>query len=136
MMIGVICTCAPSFSRALQEQPSLYQRFKSGFQSAFRSVGGWNPARSSSGYERRGSHQHGDHVSPNDRLARSVLSGDRGYELHGCNFVHNNERKGPEGIATEAGIHLKSETLGEREAGHTIYTGHERTWAPTETDMV
>ena len=64
------------------------------------------------------------------------MSDDRGYELRGCNFVHNNEREGPEGMATEDGIHVKSETLQEREAGHTIYTGHERIWAPTETDMV
>ena len=65
-----------------------------------------------------------------------MMSGDRGYELHGCNFVHNNEQEAPERIATEDGIHVKSETLQEREAGHTIYTRHERIWAPTEPDMV
>ena len=64
------------------------------------------------------------------------MSGDRGYELHGCNFVHNNGLEDPGGIATEDGIPVKSETLRQCEPGHTIYTGHERVWAPTETDMV
>ena len=94
------------------------------------------PARSTSGYERRDSHQHRDHVSSNDRLAGSIISGDRGYELSGCNFVHNIEREGSGGLATEDGIHVKSEILQDREAGHTLYTGHERIWAPTETDIV
>ena len=102
MIIGVICTSAPSFSKTLQEQLPLYQRFKSVFQSSFRSVGGLIsklPARSSSGYERRDSHQHGDHVSSNERLAGSIMLGDRESELHGCNFVHNNEHEDPGALA-------------------------------------
>lgn len=61
---------------------------------------------------------------------------DREYELHGCNFVYNNEHEDPGVLATEDGIHPKREVLQEREAGHTLYTGHERIWAPTEIDMV
>ncbi len=144
MMIGVICTCAPSLSKMLQEHPPSYETLKLRLQSSFRSTSQFlskGSAKSSSGYERRHSNPYsGDHILYEERLTGGNIASDRGYELHNRNSFQNFVGEGPEGFAMENGIHLKSEALQERAAGSESYQGEECIWAPvtavTEVDMV
>ncbi len=141
MMIGVICTCAPSLLEMLQEHPPSYETLKLRLQSSFRSTSQFlsnGSAKSSSGYERRDSNPYsGDHIFYEERLTGGNIASDTGYELHNGNFFQNFVGEGPGGFDTEHGIHLKSEILQERDE---LYRGEECIWAPTtavtEADMV
>ena len=133
-MIGVICTCAPSFSKTLHEHLPPYEVLKSRLQSSFRSTSqilSKGSTKSSSGYERGDSNYSSDHISYKDRLTRGKIAGDRGCELRDGNssfqtFVGG----GSGGFAKEDGIHLKSEIIQERAAGDKLHQGGKRKWAP------
>ena len=87
MMIGVICTCAPSFAKTLHEHLPPYEILKSCLQSSFRSTGQilskGSTKSSPSGSERRDSDQNsGDHISYKDHFREGKIAGGRGYELY------------------------------------------------------
>ena len=146
-MIGVICTCAPSSSKMLQEHLPSFETLKSRLQTSFRTTGHFiskvSTKSSSSGYERRGSnnHQSGDHLSYKERLTGGKTAGDRGYEMHDGNAFQTFVGEGTGRFTpTKDGIHLKSEILQERTVGDGLYGGDGRKWesvmAFREADMV
>ena len=144
MMIGVICACAPSLSKTLQEHPPSYEIIKSRLQSAFTSTSRFlskTSAKSRSGYQRRDSDLYGgDHICYEERLTGGKIASDRGYELHNGNFFRPFVGEGPGGFAAGDGSHVKSEILQERAAGDELYQGNRCIWAPlpavTEANMV
>lgn len=144
MMIGVICTCAPSFSKTLHEHLPSYKTLKSRLQSSFRSTAQFiakGSTKSSSGYERQDSNQNScDHISYKERMTGGTIPGDGAYQMRNRNFFQTLVKEGPEGFATEDDIHLKNEIFQERTAGDELYPGDKRKWEPntavTEADMV
>ena len=134
-MIGVICTCAPSFSKTLHEHGPSYEilisRLRSSFRSSSQTIskGSKNP---SSGYQRRDSDQNsGDHISYKDRLTGGKVAGARGYELRNGSSFQTFVGGGPGGFAKEDGIHLKSEIVQERATGDDLHEGNKRKWVST-----
>ena len=144
MMIGVICACPPSFSKIVQEHLPLFETFKSGLQSSFRSISHFISEGSTkllSGYRRGDPKQHcGDHISYKERLTRSRIAGDWGYELHDSNSLQAFVGEVPRGFATEDGVHVKSEILQERAAVDELYWENKSKGPPCtavrEADMV
>ena len=144
MMIGVICTCAPSFSKTLHEHLPSYEILKSRVHSSIRSTSRYilkGSTNSSSGYERRDSNQgNGDYISYKEHLTGGNIAGDRGYKLHDGNTFRTSVGGGPGGFAQGDGIHLKSEILQEQAACDELHQGAKCKWAPTtaveEANMV
>lgn len=141
-MIGVICACAPSLSKMLQEHPPSYEITKSRLQSPFKSTSQFlskGSAKSSSRDQRRDSDS-GDHIFYEERLTGGKIASDRGYELHNGNFFRHFVGEGPGGFAVGDGSHVKSEILQEHAAGDELYQGNKCIWAPlpavTEANMV
>ena len=134
MMIGVICTCAPSFSKIVQEHISSFETLKSSLQSSFRTIShsiSEGSTKLSSRYRRGEPKQHsGDHISYKERLTRSRIAGDRGYEVHDSNSLQAFVGEVLRGFATEDGVHLKSEILQERAAVDGLYWENKRKWPP------
>ena len=131
MMTGVMCTCAPSFAKTLQEHLPAYEILKWRLQSSFRSTGQilskGSTKSSQSGSERRDSDQNsGDYISYKDRFTGGKIAGDRRYELHDGNSLQTSVRGGPGGFAKEDGVQLKSDVLREHAAGNWLHQGEKR----------
>lgn len=143
MMIGVICSCAPSFSKILQEHPSSFETLKSRLHSLFRPIShaiSKGSTKSSSGFTRGDPKQHsGDRISYKERLTRGRIAGDGGYELHDGNFFQTFVPEGPGTFATEDD-HVESDSLQERAPGDEIYWGDQHKLPPfmavRQADMV
>ena len=128
----------------VQEHLPSFETLKSRLHSSFKSIGHFisiGLTKSSSGYGRGDPKQHsGDYISYKERLTRSSIAGDRGYELHEENFLQAFAAEGPRGFATEDGIPLKSEVLQERAASDGLYWGEKCKSPPftavREADMV
>ena len=144
MTIGVICTCAPSLSKMLQEHPHSYATIKSRLRYSFSSTVHFlskGSAKSSSKYQRRDLDPYnGDHNSYKERLTGGRTVGDRAYELHNGSFSRPLVGEGSSGFAAEDSSHLNGQTASERAVGTKAYQGDDRIWAPlpavTEADMV
>ncbi|KAM0797970.1 hypothetical protein BDR22DRAFT_974886 [Usnea florida] len=80
MMIGVICTCAPSFNKFIQENSLRAENLQSYL--------GWNTSSSS---RNRGYIRSGSVPDPEARIPRQGQgrTGDRGYELNGGGTFHH-----------------------------------------------
>lgn len=99
MMIGVICTCAPSFNKFLQENPLRAEKLKSYFR--------WKASSSSSrnrGYIRSGSVPDQEAKIPRQGQRRA---GDSGYELNGGGSFHHSVVGAWEGFTRGDGIYLE-----------------------------
>ena len=131
MMIGVICTCAPSFNKFLHENPPLLGPLKSNVQSRFpltRQRLLLNSTKPSHEYERRDSHRpYQGH--PTDR--KVVES--RGYELHDSTSFQTFVGGGSQGFANGDGIHSRNDILQEREAVHDFTQNDMRKWVSLKT---
>lgn len=131
MMIGVICTCAPSFNKFLHEHPPWMGTFKSNVQSRFsltRQRLLLNSTKISHEYERRDSHR----PYQGHPTERKVVES-RGYELHDSTSFHTSVGGRSQGFANGDGIHLRNDILQEREAVHGSTQNDMRKWASSKT---
>lgn len=109
MTVGVICTCAPSFSRALHEHSPIFELVRSSLHSSFRSTRRLlsRPSETSSwGYEQGG---HGR--NSNDTRSYGYHGGDETYRMQDVDAVRTFVYGDPGKFVQENGIQLKSEII-------------------------
>ena len=118
-MIGVMCTCAPSFSQVLHEHLPPFEILKSRLQSPFRSsVRDYSKdiGSSFSGSKRSNAPQQAQEYGDIRRGKRTAVNA---YEMQdaGLQSVQTFVGAGGGSYATEDGIHLVKELRQERHAG-------------------
>ena len=136
-MIGVICTCAPSFNKFLHERMPYTRTLTSHLRSRFLTTRRrllTNSGEPSFGYERRDSDQDQGAQVPcqGQPTARQVVES-RGYELNDGKSFHNIEVAASKCSAKEDSIQLRNEVHQEGETIHGTTQNDKRKWASSKT---
>ena len=121
-MIGVICTCAPAFNKAFQDNLPQFEALASRLRSSLlSSKQGYSKSygRSSHDYDRRDSDQNsGARMNYAHRTTVEKATESQGHELRPASSFRTFIGGGSEGFATkESGIHKKCEVVQERSGG-------------------
>lgn len=145
MMIGVICTCAPAFNKAFQDNLHQFEALASRLRSSFSSSKqGYSKSynQSSVHYERRDSDQNsGAQMGYSHRMTGMNATERQGHELRPASSFQTSVGGGAEGFTKhDRGIHKKCEITQECTGSNVQISKDERKWVHPalvkQTDIV